>query len=323
MATARKVSIVGVCYPTTTLPTLEPSLTVHSRPPALWARASSALAAAGHEVTALQRKDSNKPTLEELSTVKVDYQSRDELISNLTGQDVVISAVPFPQLATEKAIIDACITAGIKRFIPSEFTTMLESPLAINLPIAREKVLIRQYLNRAMPTTAGTTTWTSINNSAFFDMALKYGVLGPNPMAKKAVFHDGGDKLIAVSLLADIASAVVQLLEPATFEPAANQAVYICSAAVTERQLTRLVAEVLGTEFGTPKEVSVKELIAESDRKLMQGDQSVIINYCFQMMYGEGYRGGDFMEFNWNERLGLRIMGEEELKETIREILTE
>ncbi|PYI14495.1 NAD(P)-binding protein [Aspergillus violaceofuscus CBS 115571] len=304
MATARKVSIIGATG-------------------TLGSRIASALAAAGHEVTALQRKDSNKPAPEGLRTVKVDYQNRDELISNFTGQDVVISAVPFPQLTTEKPIIDACIAAGVKRFIPSEFTTMLESPLAINLPIAREKVLIRQYLNQVMPTTTGTTTWTSINNGAFFDMALKYGVLGPNPMTKKAVFHDGGDKPIAVSLLADIASAVVKLFEAGKFEAAANQAVYICSAAVTQRQLTRLVAEVLGMEFGTPGEVSVKALIAESDRKFMQGDQSVMINYYFQMMYGEGYRGGEFMEYNWNERLGLRIMGEEELKETIRGILRE
>ncbi|PYI33227.1 hypothetical protein BP00DRAFT_470715 [Aspergillus indologenus CBS 114.80] len=276
---------------------------------------------------ALQRKDSNKAAPEGLGTVKVDYQNQAELISNFIGQDVVIRLTrqqrrPLPPNYHRKPIIDCCIAAGVKRFIPPEFITMLESPKAINLPIAREKVLIRQYLNQVMPTITGTTTWTSINNGAFFDMALKYGVLGPNPMTKTAVFHDGGDKPIAVSLLADLASAVVKLLKPATFEPAANHAVYICSAAVTERQLTRLVAEVLEMEFGTPEEVSVKELIAESDRKLMQGDQSVIVNYYFQMMYGEGYRGGDFMEFNWNERLGLRIMGEEELKESIRGILT-
>ncbi|RAH75388.1 aromatic alcohol reductase [Aspergillus aculeatinus CBS 121060] len=304
MATVRKVAIIGATG-------------------TLGSRIASALAAAGHEVTALQRPESNKAGPEGLRTVKVDYHNQAELIATFTGQDVVISAVPFPQLTTEKPIIDACIAAGIKRFIPSEFTTMLESPLATTLPVAREKVLIRQYLTSALPHAAGPTTWTSVNNGAFFDMALQYGVLGPNPITGKAVFHDGGDKPIAVSLLADIAAAVVRLLEDGSFEAAANQPVYICSAAVTERQLTRLVAEVLGTDFGASEEVSVKELIAESDRKLMQGDQSVVVNYYFQMMYGDGYRGGDFMEFNWNERLGLRVMGEEELKEAIRGILRE
>jgi hypothetical protein len=232
------------------------------------------------------------------------------------------SAVPFPILDSERIIIDACIAASIKRFIPSEFTTMLESPLAINLPIAKEKVLIRQYLSSVIPDSSSPTTWTSVNNGAFLEMALQYGVLGPNPMAKKAVFHDGGDKKIAVSLLSDIATAIVKLMETdSTFKAAANQPVYICSAAITERRLTELVSEVTGIDFGTPEQVSVKELIAQSDERLKQGDKSAIINYYFQMMYGDGYMGGDFMKFNWNERLGLRIMSEEELKSTIQQIL--
>ncbi|KAJ5432212.1 NAD(P)-binding protein [Penicillium daleae] len=288
----------------------------------LGSRIASALKVAGHDVTAVQRKDSTKPVPEGLKSFKVDYQNKEELVSTFTGQDVVISAVPFPILDSERIIIDACIAASIKRFIPSEFTTMLESPLAINLPIAKEKVLIRQYLSSVMPDSSSPTTWTSVNNGAFLEMALQYGVLGPNPMAKKAVFHDGGDKKIAVSLLSDIATAIVKLMETdSTFKAAANQPVYICSAAITERRLTELVSEVTGIDFGTPEQVSVKELIAQSDERLKQGDKSAIINYYFQMMYGDGYMGGDFMKFNWNERLGLRIMSEEELKSTIQQIL--
>ncbi|KAL3259738.1 hypothetical protein ABHI18_005106 [Aspergillus niger] len=302
MTTVRKVAILGATG-------------------TLGSRIASALSAAGHEVTAIQRKDSTKPTPEGLTTTKVDYQNQDELISTFTGQDVVISAVPFPQLNSEKIIIGACIAASVKRFIPSEYTTMMESPLTINLPIAKEKVLIRQYLNSVIPDTSSPTTWTSINNGAFFDMALKYGVLGPNPMTKKAVFHDGGGKEIAVSLLSDIATAIVKLLEPTKFEAAANQPVYICSAVITERRLTKMVSEILGIDFGTPEDVDVKKLIEESDERLKRGDMAAVIDHYFQMMYGEGYMGGEFMRFNWNERLGLRIMDEEEVRGAVREIL--
>ncbi|KAJ5369763.1 NAD(P)-binding protein [Penicillium cataractarum] len=289
---------------------------------ALGSHIAGALKAAGHDVTAVQRKDSTKPAPEGLKSVKVDYQNKEELISTFTGQDVVISAVPFPTLDSEKTIIDACIAASVKRFMPSEYTTMLESPFAINLPIAKEKVLVRQYLSSVITSASSPTTWTSVNTGAFLDMALKYGVLGPNPMSKKAIFHDGGDKVIAVSLLSDIATAIVKLLETdSKFEAAANQPVYVCSAAVTERRLTKIVSEVTGIDFGTPEQVSVKELIEASDERLKNGDQSAIINYYFQMMYGEGYKGGDFMKFNWNERLGLRIMSEQELKSAIQQIL--
>lgn len=232
------------------------------------------------------------------------------------------SAVPFLVLDSEKIVIDACIAASVKRYMPSEYTTMLESPLAVNLPIAKENILIRQYLSSVMPNASGPTTWTSLNNGAFFDMSLPYGVLDPNPVVKRAVFHDGGDKNIAVSLLSDIATAIVKLLETdSNFEAAANQPVYISSAVVTEHRLTELVSEVIGIDFGTPEQVSVKALVEQSDERLKPGDKSAIIDYYFQMMYGEGYKGGEYMEFNWNERLGLRIMSEQELKDTIRQIL--
>lgn len=207
--------------------------------------------------------------------------------------------------------------------MPSEYTTMMESPLAINLPIAKEKVLIRQYLNSVMPSANGPITWTSVNNGAFLDMALSYGVLGPNLMSKKALFHDGGNKKIAVSLLSDIATAVVKLMETdKNFDGSANQPVYICSAATSESHLTKLVSEVTGIDFGTPEQVSVEDVMKETEERIKQGDKSAAINYYYQMMYGEGYKGGDFMEFNWNERLGLRIMSEQELKDTVQKLLT-
>ncbi|KAJ5738821.1 NAD(P)-binding protein [Penicillium malachiteum] len=235
----------------------------------LGSRIFSALNAAGHEVTAVQRKDSSKSAPDGLKSVKVDYANKEELVSIFKGQDIVIS-----------------------------------------------------YLTSVMTDTNGPTTWTSVNNGAFFDMTLPYGVLGPNIMAKKTVFHNGGDNKIAVSLLADIGTAIVKLLATDNiFNSAANQPVYICSAAITERQLTELVSEVTGIDFGSPEQVSVKELIEKSDERLKQGDKSAIINYYLQMMYGEGYKRGDFMNFNWNARLGLRIMSEQDLKNTIQEIL--
>ncbi|KAJ5099267.1 NAD(P)-binding protein [Penicillium argentinense] len=93
-------------------------------------------------------------------------------------------------------------------------------------------------------------------------MGIKYGVLGPNPVSKKAVFYSGGDKVIAVSTLSNIATAIVKLLgNESTFEAAVNQPIYICSAAVSERRLTELVSDFTGIDFGIPEEVSVREVI--------------------------------------------------------------
>lgn len=200
----------------------------------------------------------------------------------------------MPSFENEKIWIDAAVAASVKRIIPSEFTTNLESPLAIQLPVATEKVKVRQYLTSKIDSPSAPMTWTSLNNGAFLDITIKFGALGPNPMTKQAVFHNGGDNEIGPSTLADIADAIVRILDPVNLADTANQAVYIYSAAVTERKLTAMVARILGVDFGSVEDgripdVSVGELMEKAKEQLAAGDMTGMLNYYYVMMYEEGY----------------------------------
>ncbi|KAL5584336.1 hypothetical protein FOVSG1_013725 [Fusarium oxysporum f. sp. vasinfectum] len=288
----------------------------------------TALKGAGFAVTAVQRKDTVKTVPEGVKSVKVDLSNKDDLVSALRGQDVVVSAVPHPALATEKIMIDAAIEASVKRIIPSEYSTNLESPLSRKLPIVAEKAKIREYLASVITSTDSLTTWTSVNSGPFFEMCLRFGVLGPNLGQRKATFHNGGHKVIGPSRLPDIGSAVAKILDPIHFAETANQPVYIYSAAVSERLLTDLAAKVTGIDFGTVEDgkivnIDVGELIRDTDEKLKKGDMSGMFNYYFQMMYGEGYGGTDFKKLSWNERLGLKTMTEKDLEDALEQVAVE
>lgn len=159
-------------------------------------------------------------------------------------------------------------------------------------------------------------------------MCLKFGVLGPNLAEKKATFHDGGDKMIGASLLPDIGTALVKILEPGNFEETANKPVYFYSAAVSERLLTRLATEVTGIDFGSVEDgrildLNVDHMVREADERLAKGDKSAFISYYFPMMYSKGYGGTDFKELSWNEKLRLRILSEDDLKSLIRKTAQE
>ncbi|VUC26968.1 unnamed protein product [Clonostachys rosea] len=273
---------------------------------------------AGHSVTIVQRKDSTKPTPSGVKARKLDLSNFEELTTAFKGQDVVVSAVPFPTLATDKVIIDAAVAASVKRIVPSEFTTNLDTPLSRKLPHVRGKVEIREYLESSFSATS-LTTWTSINNGAFFEMSLKYGVLGPNLQQRKATFHNGGSNVVGASLLSDIGKVLVKVLEPAHFQETANKAVYFYSAAVSERLLTDLAGQVTGIDFGSVndgqiQDLNVDDMIREADKKLAEGDMSALATYYYPMMYSNGYGGMDFKELSWNERLGLKTMNEDDLK---------
>ncbi|GME30555.1 uncharacterized protein B0J15DRAFT_477197 [Neofusicoccum parvum] len=249
-----------------------------------------------------------------VASIKVDLSSKNQLVSAFEGMDAVVSAVPNPILATEKIVIDAAIQAAVKRIIPSEFSTNMESAVARKLPILRGKSDVRDYITSVFPTSTGTT---SVNNGPFFEMCLKFGSLGPSIAQKTAVFHNGGDNVVGTSRLSDIAIAVARVLDRAHFEETANTPIYMYSAAISERYLTQLASEVAGVEFKV-SHVDTEDLTREADAGLEKGDVSKMFYYYFQMMYGKGY-GGDTRHMSWNERLGLKTMSEDDIKDLIRQ----
>jgi len=95
---------------------------------------------------AVQRKDSTNIPNGAAKSLKVDLSSESDLTSAFKGQDVVVSAMPYPRLATDKIWINAAISAGVKRIVPSEFSTNLENELSRALPIVANKIEIRKYV---------------------------------------------------------------------------------------------------------------------------------------------------------------------------------
>ena len=72
-------------------------------------------------------------------------------------------------------MIDAAIEAGIKRLVPSEYSSNLEAKAKdINLDNVKEKLRIRKYVEEVAA--GGKIEWSSINNGPFLDMSIKYGL---------------------------------------------------------------------------------------------------------------------------------------------------
>lgn len=80
---------------------------------------------------------------------------------------MLISAVGGTAFTEQKKFIDAAIEAGVKRFIPSEFSTSSEDDAVIQLlPLFQQKRDIIDYLKEKEE--AG-LTWTGIATSGLFD----------------------------------------------------------------------------------------------------------------------------------------------------------
>ena len=92
-----------------------------------------------------------------------------ELVEVFKGQDAVISSIARASMERQKAIIDAAVKAGVKRFVPSDFGSDLHNEKAAALlpQYFAEKLGTGKYLKEKEK---DGLTWTSFATGPFFEM---------------------------------------------------------------------------------------------------------------------------------------------------------
>ncbi|KAJ0421354.1 hypothetical protein BJY00DRAFT_111444 [Aspergillus carlsbadensis] len=308
------------------------------------------LLANNYTVTALTRQTSATPTSStsklpshaNLTIKPVDFTSVPSLTTALlstsrkTKTTVVISALATSAIGAQNPLIDACVAAGVERFIPAEFGMDSLNPLARGLPVCAPKAATQAYLTRkcaensSLPKGSGTGTgsgcgfsWTGIANGLFLDWCLGQGII-LDLEGRSATLYNWGDVRFSVTLLRDVARAVLGVIENLDSEGIRDRVVYVHSAVVSQRQLIGYVREIDG---GSGKEwrtvvKSTEEVRRESLEELGKGVdvEGAMLGFCIVGSWDLEY-GCDFSGRVDNELLGVRELGEEELKGIIRGLL--
>jgi hypothetical protein len=118
-------------------------------------------------MSVLSRPESTNTYADGIKVVKSDYTEA-SLVEALKGQDAVISALGAAGLAEEIKIIDAAVAAGVKRFVPSEYSCNSQNSKTTSLiPTFSLKVQINEHL-KAQESKG--LTWTAIEAGAAFDL---------------------------------------------------------------------------------------------------------------------------------------------------------
>ncbi len=94
------------------------------------------------------------------TTIKADYESEEDLVRAFKGQDAIVSIVGGAGFSQQRTFIDAAIKAGVKRFLPSEYSTNTRSQAVRELlPLFQAKQDILDYLREKDGTGL---TWTGL-----------------------------------------------------------------------------------------------------------------------------------------------------------------
>jgi hypothetical protein len=126
---------------------------------------------AGFNVTVVTRSSSFNPEgINGATFVTSDY-TYESLVEIFTGQEAVVSAVAAgPPIAAQKAMVDAAIQAGVRRFIPSEYgSSSIAQPIEDFKKLMAPKSELIGYLQekcRLHPE----FSWTCLSGGALLDV---------------------------------------------------------------------------------------------------------------------------------------------------------
>lgn len=122
-------------------------------------------------ITVISRKDSSATFSPGVTVYKSDFSEAD-LQTAFKGQDAVISALGAAGFSEQKKLVDSAISAGVKRFLPSEFSSSSQDAAVLQLlPLFGQKSELIEYLKSKQ---SASFSWTGVASSLLFDWVSDY-----------------------------------------------------------------------------------------------------------------------------------------------------
>lgn len=229
----------------------------------LGGRIVTALLKKGANVIAVVRPTSDQAKLDELTkqgvtVIRSEMTDAQELKTAFDGVAVVVSAVQGLRdviVDTQSVVLDAAVSAGVPRFIPSDFAsdfTKLVPGQNRNFDLRRE---FRTYLDTA-PIQA-----TSILNGAFAEI-LGYGTPLLNFEAKQVGYWEDADWRIDFTTMDDTAAFTAA----AALDPTTPRFLRPASFQISPNELAGVAGQVTGAPFRVVEIGSRADLLAQIQR---------------------------------------------------------
>ena len=279
-----------------------------------------ALLRAKFSVTALTRTSSKIAPCPGLTVKPVAYSSVNELAAALRGVDVVVSCLSTSMIGSQNTLIDAAVAAGVRRFIPAEFGMDSRNPNCMALPgVCAPKVATQQYLLAKHAQNPG-FTYTSIVNGLFLDWGIETGVI-IDPKTHTATLYNDGNAKFSVTLLDDIAQAVVGVID--NLERTQNRVMYVHSAVTTQNKLIGYAVEKDGVQWTTSSKDTqqlYRECLPVVERGTGKDLESSILGLSVVGTMDPEF-GGDLSDRLDNDLLGVKTLDEEGVRAVVQRLM--
>lgn len=189
------------------------------------------LVANGTRVTVFTRsKRDLKGIPAEAKVVEVDYSSQANLVNAIRDHDVLIACLSMNAIReVQPRLIEAAVSAGIRRYVPSEYSGITLSPMSQKIPLL-EHLLEHQNLIK-QKASQGCFEYTIFAPGGWPFMFIETMLDFAN---HTAVLYDGGTKPVSMSRLELTAKGIVVALQDSRQHK--NSVVKFHDGKITQRQ---------------------------------------------------------------------------------------
>lgn len=203
----------------------------------------------GYAVTVLTRGAAGLETkFPKARLLEVDYDSESSLVQALQGQEALVSTVAISAIANQERLIDAAITAGVKYYIPAEYTVNSREPTAQAQPLMGSIVPVQKYL----ATKDGKISWFVVNCGALMEYTLDHPLLLDFDN-HAATLWDGGEGAISLSNFSVLAHAVSSVLRQ--LDRVVDHRIHVHGGTITQNAALEIAKKYSSNEW-TTKEVN-------------------------------------------------------------------
>lgn len=211
-------------------------------------------------------------------------------------------------ISGQKLAIDACIRAGVKRYIPNDWGSVTTDPEAAHLPFLVPMKQTQEYLTEKAE--KNEIEYTIFSVGAFTEYVVK-GIIGFNFAEKTIQLFDDGNGRFSTTSVANIGKAVAAALKKP--EETKNRNLFINDLVVSQRQLASLAKKYSppGTQW-TETSIDSKAQYDRLMKELEQGPDPQKLLQLLITVVGSGMFGAAYKRVD-NELVGLPLLTEEDL----------
>lgn len=245
-----------------------------------------------------------------VEAAQVDYSSQDSLIEALRGNDVAIATFSSAAMLNEEAIIEACIKAGVKRYVPADWGSITTDPKARSLPMNYRAVQVQESLRKMAD--KGLLEYTIFSVGAFLDFLLDFPfILDVNASSIRT--FDNGEHPFSSTSLQSIGQAVAGALNAP--EATKNRNLLIHDIVLTQAKVLAIAKKY------SPPTVQWAETRVDAQKELEQALKNAAkdptnFNLIFPLLQAailSGKYRAAYPEVD-NALVGLPLLSDEELE---------